>query len=116
MEYLPSRPEEDVIPQGPDDKPQVVRVEFFHLETFTPRSPDSEIATPIRHSQAKLQTAEFAFDTSFTSIRIRAGPEGRLLIWAKDDGDKSQTTAMIYDWKLGKTLGVSHISPLLVLS
>jgi hypothetical protein len=86
MEYLPSRPEEDVIPQGPDDKPQVVRVEFFHLDTF------------------------------FTSIRIRAGPEGRLLIWAKDDGDKSQTTAMIYDWKLGKTLGVSHISPLLVLS
>jgi hypothetical protein len=88
-------------------KPKVVRLSFYHLETYTPISSSSEMANPIPHSGARHQVAEFAFTTAFTSIRLRAGPDGKLLIWAKNDFDKSDTTALIYDWKLGQSIGVS---------
>jgi hypothetical protein len=102
---LTFRPEDQVTTYDP--KPKVVRLSFYHLETFTPVSSNSEMATPIPHSGARHQVAEFAFTTAFTSIRLRAGPDGKILIWAKNDLDKSDTTALVYDWKLGQSIGVS---------
>ena len=103
VSVLMTSPTDQVMTSSP--KPKVVRVAFYHLESFTPLSPSSEMASPIPHSGAKLQVAEFAFTTNFTSIRLRAGPEGKLLIWAKNDHDRSDTTALIYDWKLGLSIG-----------
>jgi hypothetical protein len=94
-------------PFSPNPAPKVIRLAFYHLEAYTPHSPDSEFASPIPHAGAKLAVAEFAFQQSFTSIRLRAGPEGKLLIWGKNDVDKEFATALLYDWKQGKAIGVS---------
>jgi len=103
------RPEDQLVSQDLGPKPKVIRISFYHLEAYTPQSPSSEFAIPTPHSGAKLQVAEFALTTPFTSIRLRAGPQGELLIWAKNDRDRADTTALIYDWKLGMIIGVSLV-------
>lgn len=87
---------------------RTVRVAFFHLETCEPHPTNPDRSVLIPHAEAKYKTADFELDAEeCRSIRLRSGPRGKLLLWAKHEEGCLHSRSIVYDWKAGVPVAVS---------